>query len=102
MTRCPLCDRAFERGVLCPVWWHHYEVCRRPSCRAAAGDALVAVETARDQYDELAERIEQRSTDRPQGPVPVGRRSDTMVQMDHDDEEWWGLAAAKAQHRGDA
>jgi len=102
MTRCPLCDRAFQRGVLCPVWWPYYEVCRRPSCRAAAADALDAIETAREECDELAEQIEQRHTDSPQGPLPVGWRSDTMARMDHDDEEWWALAAAKLGHRGGA
>jgi hypothetical protein len=102
MARCPLCDRAFQRGVLCPVWWPHYEVCRRPSCRAAAEDALDAVETAREEYDDLASQIEQRHTDSPQGPLPVGWRSDAMVRMDHEDEEWGAIAAAKLGHRGDA
>jgi len=102
MTRCPLCDRAFHHGVLCPVWWSHYEVCRRPSCRAAAEDALNAIETAREEYDELAEQIEQRHTDSPQGALPVGWRSDAMVRMDHDDEGSWAINAAKIQHRGDA
>jgi len=102
MTRCPLCDRAFQRGVLCPVWWSHYEVCRRPSCRAAAEDALNAVETAREEYDDLAAQIEERNTDRPQGPLPVGWKSDTMVRLDHDDEGWGAIAAAKLGHRGDA
>jgi len=101
MTRCPLCDRAFYYGVLCPVWWPHYEVCRRPSCRAAAEDALNAVETAREEYDDLASQIEQRNTDRPQEPLPVGWRSDAMVRMDHDNEEWGATAAAKLGHRGD-
>jgi len=102
MTRCPLCGRAFERGVLCPVWWPYYEVCRRPSCRAAAEDALIAVETAREQYDSLAEQIEQRTTDTPQTPaLPVGWKGDTMARMDHDDEEWGAIARAKLGHRGD-
>jgi len=101
MTRCPLCDRAFHRGVLCPVWWSHYEVCRRASCRAAAEDALNAIETAREQYGELAEQIEQRHADSPQGPLPVGWRSDTMVRADHDGEGWGAIARAKLAHRGD-
>jgi hypothetical protein len=104
MARCPLCDRALHHGVLCPVWWHHYEVCRRPSCRAAAEDALDAIETARGHYDDLASRIERRNTGRPHGAVPVGVRGDTMARLDHDDDdEARGMiAAAKAQHRGDA
>jgi len=70
--------------------------------RAAAEDALDAIETARDQYDDLAEQIEQRHTDSPQGPLPVGWRSDTMVRMDHEDEQWGAITAAKLAHRGDA
>jgi hypothetical protein len=77
-------------------------VCRRPPCRAAAEDALDAIETTREEYDELAGQIERRNTDRPQGPLPVGVRSDTMARLDHDDEARDMIAAAKAQHRRDA
>jgi len=100
MTRCPLCNRAYHAGILAPVWWHHYEVCRRARCRAAAEDALVAVERARERYDDLASQIEQRA-ETSHTPVPVGWRSDAMVRMDHDDEDWGALAAAKHHHRGE-
>lgn len=102
MTRCPLCGRAYHAGILAPVWWHHFEVCRRPRCRAAAEDALVAVEHARERYDPLIKQIAQRSADSRGQFVAHGRRGDVMSRMDHDDDDWGALAAAKHHHRGES